>query len=325
MPYRLLPDETVNQGVIRIAREQIEGAIKDIDKSSDDVHEAVHDVRRRCKLIRAVVRLVRPSFPLYRQENEWFRDLARGLSHTRDATASIESLDELDKRFEDLIQPKVLAPFKERLIERRDEIAAGDRLPERLSDARRNLRFAYFRVSNWRLDDEGYAAIGGGLKKTYRRACRRMADARRDNHTAILHEWRKRVKYHRYHTKLLGDIWPRMLSARERECHDLTDYLGQDHDLVVLQTTLLSEPERFGHPNLFRPLLGLVNWRRTELQTAAFPLGMRLFAQRPRDFRAYVGEIYAARRLDPPTFGPLGSISTLPLQSDKVLAFPHVS
>jgi len=324
MPYRLLSDESVNHGVIRIVREQIEGAIKDIDKAGDDEHQAVHDVRRHCKLIRAVVRLVRPSFPLYRQENEWFRDLARGLSHTRDATASIEALEELDERFKDLLQPEVLAPFKERLIERRDEMTASEHLAERLDEARRNLRFAYFRVSNWRLDDEGYDAIGGGLKKTYRRARQRMEDGRQDNSTAILHEWRKRVKYHRYHTKLLSDIWPRMQSARERECHDLTDYLGQDHDLVVLQNTLLTDPERFGHARLFRPLLGLVNWRRTELQMAAFPLGMRLFAQQPEDFRAYTGHIYAARKLDPPKFGPIGGISTLPLQSGKILAFRDV-
>jgi CHAD domain-containing protein len=319
MPYRLLPDESVNHGIIRIAREQIEGAIGDIDGAGQDVHEAVHDVRRRCKLIRALVRLVRLSFPLYRQENEWFRDLARGLSHTRDATAAIEALDEMNERFKDLLQPRVLSPFRAGLIERRDELVVSQRLPDRLNDARRQLRFAYFRVSNWRLDDAGYEAVGGGLRKTYRRARRRMAEARAEPGTTILHEWRKRVKYHRYHLKLLSDIWPRMLTARERECHDLTDHLGQDHDLVVLQSTLLREPERFGHVNLFRPLLGLLNWRRTELQAAAFPLGLRLFAKRPGPMHDYFAQIYAARKLDPPPIGPLGGISTMPLRTGEVL------
>jgi CHAD domain-containing protein len=319
MPYRLLQDESVSHGVIRIAREQIEGAIEDIDGSGNDVHVAVHDVRRRCKLVRALVRLVRPVFPLYRQENEWFRNLARGLSHTRDATAAIEALDEMNARFEDLLQPQVLSPFRDRLLERRDEMVIAERLPDRLHDARRQLRFAYFRVNNWRLDETGYAAVGGGLRKTYRRARLRLADAREQASPAILHEWRKRVKYHRYHMKLLSDIWPRVLSARERECHDLTDHLGQDHDLVVLQTTLLGEPERFGHANLFRPLLGLANWRRTELQAAAFPLGLRLFAQSPNRLRAYLGQVYAARKLDPPPIGPLGGISTTPLRTGKVL------
>ena len=85
MPYRLNPEKPLSRELVRVAREQIEGAIKDIHQGRHDIHEAVHDVRRHCKLIRGLIRLVRPAFPEYRSENAWFRDLGRSLSATRDA------------------------------------------------------------------------------------------------------------------------------------------------------------------------------------------------------------------------------------------------
>jgi len=277
--YCLNPEKPLAKELVRIAREQIELALKDIDQSRSDVHEAVHEVRRRCKLIRALIRLVRPSFPEYRSENMWFRDLSRTLSHTRDATASIECLDALTVRFKDLIQPGVFQPFRRSLEQRRHEIAGSLRLEERLVEARHSLYAAHWRAGDWSLDADSYTAVGGGLGKTYNRARKRMREASTRSTPELLHEWRKRTKYHRYHMKLLARTWPAMIGPREKECHRLTDYLGDDHDLIVLENVLLTEPDRFGDPQLFRSLSGLIHWRRAELQAAARPLGLRLFAE----------------------------------------------
>jgi len=277
--YCLNPEQPIAKEVIRIAREQIELALRDIGESDRDIHEAVHEVRRHCKLIRGLIRLVRPAFPEFRSENMWFRDLSRTLSQTRDATASIECLDALTKRFKDLIQPGVFQPVRHSLEQRRREIVGSLRLEERLNEARHSLYAAHWRAGDWSLDADGYAAIGGGLGKTYNRARHRMQEARISSTPELLHEWRKRCKYHRYHMKLLAPTWQTMIGPREKECHRLTDYLGDDHDLVVLEGILLSEPERFGDPQLYRSLSGLIRWRRAELQAAALPLGLRLFAE----------------------------------------------
>ncbi len=62
MSYRLQRSESVIQGVKRIAREQLDKALTDIKNEDMDRHEAVHQVRKRFKKIRGLIRLVRPSF-----------------------------------------------------------------------------------------------------------------------------------------------------------------------------------------------------------------------------------------------------------------------
>lgn len=63
MAYALAQDDdTVEAGMRRIAAEQIERAIAEIDDTGLDRHETVHQVRKRCKKVRGLVRLVRPAF-----------------------------------------------------------------------------------------------------------------------------------------------------------------------------------------------------------------------------------------------------------------------
>ena len=295
MAYELNPEQPIRDETIRIAREQIDKSIKALDRAEKDADTAVHDVRRHCKLIRALVRAVRPSFPGYPTENSEFRDLARTLSTTRDAAAALESFDALTRHFDDLIHPKAFAALRRELDERRQALAATQDLPVLLEDARRRLYLAYWRAGKWKIEHQGFGALHDGLCKTYGRGRRRMAAVAREPTTEALHDWRKRAKYHRYHLRLLGSTWPALFSTLEQETHRLTNYLGDDHDLAVLQQILLAEPERFGHPKILRPLMGLIRWRRSELQKAALPLGQRLFAQAPAARTSYFRKLWEAR------------------------------
>ena len=93
MEYTLHPDERVSDEIKRIVDGKIDRAIDHIDEG-DDPHETVHEVRKRCKEIRAAVRLVRPVLPTYKQENVHYRDAGRRISEIRDAHAAIETFDE---------------------------------------------------------------------------------------------------------------------------------------------------------------------------------------------------------------------------------------
>jgi CHAD domain-containing protein len=84
MSYRLHFNESLADGMPRIVREQLDRAIAELTGDDTDLPEAVHQVRKRCKKIRGLLRLFRGSFSAsYSQENAWFRDLARRLSRAR--------------------------------------------------------------------------------------------------------------------------------------------------------------------------------------------------------------------------------------------------
>src|SRR4051812_31954257 len=70
--FRLHDREDVADGLRRIARGQIDGAVEGLrDRDETDVGEAVHDARKRFKRLRALVRLARDALgtETYRREN----------------------------------------------------------------------------------------------------------------------------------------------------------------------------------------------------------------------------------------------------------------
>jgi len=86
MTYELDPEQPLDAEVRRIATELIDHAVAQIDGTKtapheaihhDVHHEAVHEVRKDCKKLRGLLRLVRPAVPkLYTHENAAFRDTA---------------------------------------------------------------------------------------------------------------------------------------------------------------------------------------------------------------------------------------------------------
>jgi hypothetical protein len=273
-----------------VACEQIDKAIAEILDEQLDRHETVHQVRKRCKKVRGLIRLVRPVFGDYRRENEFFRDAARRLSYVRDAQSIIECFDGLMDHFQQQIDRRSFAATREELERRRREIAEDEEgLDEKLDEFLASMREARHRVSQWKVDDDGFSAIEGGLRKTYRRGRKAMRGAYDEPGTEAFHEWRKRVKYHWYHARLLRRIWPRMMKVQREAAHDLADLLGDEHDLAVLRRTILDAPDRFGAAEDIQALLGLIDRRRAQLQAEAWPLGQRLYAEKPKPLAGRFG------------------------------------
>ncbi len=290
MAYRLRRKKSVQKSIRKVACEQIDRAIAEILDEQLDRHETVHQVRKRCKKVRGLVRLVRPVFADYQGENEFFRDAARELSYVRDAQSIIECFDALMKHFQQQIDRSSFAATREELERRRREIAGDEEgLDEKLDEFLASMREARHRVSHWKVDDDGFSAVAGGLKKTYRRGRKAMRLAYENPAAESFHEWRKRVKYHWYHARLLRRIWPRMMKVQREAAHHLSDLLGDDHDLAVLRQTILDTPARFGAAEDSQALLGLIDRRRAQFQAEAWPLGQRLYAEKPQPLAGRFG------------------------------------
>jgi CHAD domain-containing protein len=293
MSFYLRADESVGEGIKRIVSEEIAQAIKDIDNPKLARTEAIHEVRKHCKKIRGLLRLVRPQFEdTYRFENAWFRDTAQGIAQLRDADALIETYDSLLHKFSDQVERRAFAPVRRALTRRRQANLeeAGD-LNQRLEQIRSRMQQACTRVEDWQLEVDEFAGIEGGLVGTYRRARKAMRTAYDDPTAANFHEWRKQIKYHGYHVRVLRDLWKPMMSSLRNEADALSDLMGDDHNLDVFYKTLLHSPKQFGRKRDIQVLLGLIDRRSAELRIAAKTIGARIFAQNSkafgRRFRAY--------------------------------------
>lgn len=285
MAYRLRNNEAVPGEIQRIVEQQIDRAVGEIDDPDLHVNAKIHQVRLRCKKIRAVLRLTRGPLrkdDTFKTENAFFRDVAAGLADLRDAEVLIKTHDALVKEVKN---PDVLTEcdaVRGRLaIRRGDTAGTGAGLEERLQAARGRLLEGRTRVSEWAWRVRNFQSLEPGLKETYRRGRRAMNAAYRSPSDDAFHEWRKRVKYHWYACRLLRGIWPAQMNARQREAAALAKMLGDEHDLTVYRTMLEAESHWFGKENRRHELLAAVDQRRTELRRRARAPGRRLYAEKP--------------------------------------------
>lgn len=293
MAFRIRADESLQDGIQRIALEQMDKAIDELNDRELGSHETVHQVRKRCKKIRGLIRLVRPEFEeTYDRENAWYRDAARPLSYVRDAQALVETFDKLTGHYEAQIDSEAFADIRQRLIDRRESVAEDEvGLRERLDEFRDRLHEGRERIAAWRLQQDGFDAVARGLRKTYVRGRKAMKTAYRKPSMETFHEWRKRAKYHWYHMRLLRPVWSGPLKKRRNEAAVLSDFLGDDHDLSILCKSLSECSNDFGMPETIRVLTGLISRRQVELRMQAETLGARIFAENGKRFtkrlRAY--------------------------------------
>ncbi|MEZ6097799.1 MAG: CHAD domain-containing protein [Pirellulaceae bacterium] len=312
MAYRIRRSKSVQASVRKIALEQIDKAIGEILDEQLDRHETVHQVRKRCKKLRGLIRLVRPEFNDYQRENEFFRDAARELSYVRDAQSIIECFDGLLGHFHDQIEQDAFVPVRDELAERRQKIA-DDKvgLDNKLDEFLAKMREARGRAAKWKVNDDGFSAVEGGLAKTYRRGRKALRSAYEKPSRENFHEWRKRIKYHWYHARLLRRIWPDMMNLWRGATDELSDLLGDDHDLAVFRQTLLDDPDRFGSESDLQVLIGLIDRRRAELLAKARPLGERLLAEKPKQLRSRLGRYWETWQARPNLQPKLGNELTL--------------
>ncbi|MEQ8767325.1 MAG: CHAD domain-containing protein [Planctomycetota bacterium] len=288
MSYRLQIHEGLEAGVRRIAAEQLERALGELDSRDLESDEIVHQVRKRCKKIRGLLRLVRVAMgEQYRVENTAFRDEARKLSPIRDAQALTSTYDTLMERFDEQVDRSTFGPFRAAMTRRQKELS--DRLADPailLKEFREAMVCAKERVGSWRVAEGGFDVVGDGLERTYSRGRQAMKKARDSRVDEDWHEWRKRVKYHWYHTRVLEGVWPRVLDRWSSEIKRLSDLLGDDHDLAVLENELvdgcLSE---VGTPRDRQVFAALGANRRADLQSEAVSLGAILYAESPGALR----------------------------------------
>ena len=75
-----------------------------------------------------------------------------------------------------------------------------------------------------------------------------------------------------------------MLGPLADYAHDLSDHLGDDHDLALLRDQAQRRSAIFADPADQRHLLEQIDQRRGELQFAAISLGERIYAEKPKRF-----------------------------------------
>ena len=295
MSYRFRKKSRARE-VHRVAREELEGALKEaLTVSDQDRSTAVHEARKHLKKIRALLRLLRPATgkAFYKRENAAMRKAAQTMSSIRDSHVRVQTIKKLTTRRAPPAFGRIQAALAARLRQATEKAENDDWSKQATSE----MEHALVRLEDWPLKRLKTKSLRSGLKAGYKKARRALAVARRDPTDANLHELRKTVKDLWYHLRLLRGKGPAPVAALTKQLRDLGQKLGDDHDLGMLLAARADNP--LPNPADWEKLEKAVASRRPRLQRAALRLASKTLIRKPGTFTDFVvGRWKSWRSLD---------------------------
>jgi CHAD domain-containing protein len=287
MPSAVAPMYTVRQILVT----QLGEAIAQLRRRARS-GVAIHEVRKDLKRARATLRLLRGCIGVhaYRRENVSMRDAARPLTALRDAEVLPQTQRAVDPRVAKKGSTFGRYLYRALLKEHRD---MQRRLrPKELTAAIATLRAVKQRMealSKTKLSQD--AALGAAVQRAYKSGRKAFSQAKRRPTDESLHEWRKQTKYFSNQLEIILPLSPKRFAKRLKRSQRLAEYLGEDHDLALLNNKVFQYakgPNAASRNDAVEELISRIARRRKALQAKAWRLGERLYAAKPARVRTRV-------------------------------------
>jgi hypothetical protein len=285
----------------RIVLEQLDAATSELTSIGDpESDETIHDARRRVKKIRAVIRLVRPVLDgRSHAVDADLSDVSHLLAPVADGQGVIETVDELARRYPKALPREMVEAIRADLLERErriDAVADADHILDR---AAITLRSERPRVQQWQLTEEGFRALAPGLRQSVRRAREAMIATWTRPTPDRHHVWRRRVKEHWLHVRLIEAGCGDHLLPYQRRLETLDGILGEYHNVVLLREVLTTDTA-LSRREAAQCLRIVAKYQRL-LRRHSQVLGARIYVERPRQFVRRVKRLWRAATAASPT------------------------
>ncbi len=256
-------------------------------RKTRQVEQGIHQGRKSLKRTRALIRLVRQPLgeETYASANATLRDAARQVSGLRDLAAMQTTLDELQLRFPRKSLARSVEVARKEIATWQTDARAQMRGQNRQRQAALEmLEKGLDLIPAWVETQGDFAWLRPGVQKIYAQGKQGLADSLDHPDTHTLHDWRKRVKYLWHQLQLLNNCWPQLLAPLAEECHRLSDLLGDDHDLAVIEDAIREGRLLQGRVPGKAELVHALAASRDKLRHKYFPLGKKIFSSSPDSF-----------------------------------------
>ncbi len=297
---RFYAGETLSEGLARVVDTQFTIALSVVEVAPEHRAASIHETRKAIKRLRAMLRLVRDAISLdvYHTDNAMLKLIAAELGAVRDSWVMYQILGRLlphDPATADSVAVLV-GRLQERYQAESDAVLGNEAHMASIVEQLENVRSSAARWSVVAGEKSvplphSFATVAPGLQRVYKRGRRGMRIVTDSPTDTLLHVWRKRAKYLRHQVEALNVLDPEGLGAIEGDLEQLTDLLGDDHDLAVLLNRFNDDPPLISDVDLDE-ILDAVYAKRSELQTAAIKLGTEVFADHSSLFLAYIERIW---------------------------------
>lgn len=277
MVYRIGKDEEVAAGLLRSMREDLAAAERAF-RTAGQREQRVHEVRRRLKRIRTILRIVEPAFGDQAVETRHLlSEAARLLASARDAdvaAASARALAEAATGDDTLGFGRVADTLGR-------EAAEAHRQRTPVGQIMMLFATAGAAVAAMEPTFDGARLFDKSLRRIYGRGRRAMRKAQASLATADLHAWRKQAKQLGYHMALGRDRLSKPARRLEEKLDALGDILGADNDHALLAEKLALMPSA---DLSLMSQLSAISAQRQRLEAEAFALGAAIYRRKPDAF-----------------------------------------
>lgn len=287
MAYRFKLDEPFQRSLHRIAREQLDRALSELAEREVN-STGVHESRKALKRLRALLRLVQPTIgdKVFAKRNAALRRAAGVLSVRRDEAVLLETIEKLERHTG---APEIFEPLRSAL-HYEDHDLARPLEPATAEKARSLLVKEAKHFAHMRLKGKGFASVQPGLEMSYRAGRRALKNAYKKPTSEKFHDLRKAVQWHWRQMSLLSRAWPEAFEVRISAARELSQLLGDDHDLAMLEMTARKTQPLSAEQ--LATLIQLIEARQSELRQAVEFRAARLFAEAPSAFAKRIAQYW---------------------------------
>ncbi|MGZ4975002.1 MAG: CHAD domain-containing protein [Limisphaerales bacterium] len=277
MKFCIKRQEALPTAIRRIADEQLQLANRHSSGKKISA-TSIHSARKAIKRTRAVLQLLRSdkTKSAVREEDHALRDAARVLAANRDLHVQWVAL----KRLPICKQDGVCHVLRQRLLKAQTELKGQN--ADHIEQFNTAISCAQRRLTRWPTGELDQKQLALALKRSYRRNRKCFKRVREAPTGTRLHEWRKAAKTFWHDLELIGALTPKKLNRLSQNAHDLTQYLGDDHDLFLVLRALAAatDPETRLVKREIRKARGKLQRRAFKIARQTFDLAPSVFHER---------------------------------------------
>ncbi|PCM45810.1 CHAD domain-containing protein [Marinobacter sp. ANT_B65] len=249
-----------------------------------DPERGVHEARKSCKEMRAVLRLIRPWLgeAEFRYWQDFYRSFSGKLSGNRDAMVRVQTWKSLVAEFPRL-QGKAFAGVASFLSAQQPDSA-----DERGRDFYLELALEIGKQSEvpqtWNLP-KSLSDLLPNLKTIYRDACEAGKTAKRSNNTDSFHRFRKRSKDLFYCLRVLKPVIDTNLTSMVAGLQEMSEIQGNANDQAVLLAYLREHRKSLGLDDSdWKLVQNRITKKRSELRRQAHKMAKKHLMKSPGVF-----------------------------------------
>jgi len=285
MRYRLSPNGNFSKHLARLIRSINDDVALSLIRACRDSETGVHEARKGCKEIRAILRLVKPNMEKseFSARQDFYREISAKLSGNRDAMVRQKTWDNLVAEY-----PKLEGNRDNTVTRFLASQEALDPISEKGRDFFLDLALDVEQEGSapksWDLP-KSLSDLVPNIKKIYQKARKSEKKARESDDIEHFHTFRKRSKDLFYCLRILRPMFGKGLKTLVSDLETLTETQGVANDHAVLLDYLCEHRNSMDLDDTEWEIVNdCIKRKLIELQSLSHKQAKTLFSESPGKF-----------------------------------------